>query len=302
MVNGVLVIDKPAGLTSHDVVNRIRTVVEQKRVGHAGTLDPIATGVLPLCLGGATRIVQLLQQGHKTYRATLEFGLITDTQDITGTVMERRAIPNLAAPEIEEVLGRFRGDIEQVPPLFSAIKRDGVPLYRLARRGRDVYRPPRKISIYRLERVDLSGTQMTFEVESSKGTYVRTLCHDIGLVLGCGATMTALRRLASEPFSESDAVPLEKITSLEDVRTALIQTDRALEFVPALYVNPEAVRKVLHGQPVGKEMLTGTVPEVGAWVRLYDEDGTFLAVGKIAEHNGMIKAQPKRVLLEEMPE
>ena len=301
-MNGVLVIDKPRGPTSHDVVNCIRKVAGQRRVGHVGTLDPVATGVLPLCLGAATRIAQLLQRGRKTYRATLEFGLITDSQDISGKILEKRAVPELADTEIDRILERFCGEIEQIPPIFSAIKHGGTPLYRFARAGRDVYRPPRRIWIYRLERIELTGARMTFEVECSKGTYVRTLCHDIGDKLGCGATMTALRRLVSEPFDESEAVPLEKVATLEDITAALIQIDRAIDFVPALYVSAEAAGGVLHGQAVAREMLAGDVPEVGSWVRLYDEDGTFLALGKIVERDSEIKAHPKRVLVEENAE
>jgi len=302
MVNGVIVIDKPEGLTSHDVVKRIRKVADQKRVGHVGTLDPIATGVLPLCLGAATRIVQLLQAGRKKYETALEFGLVTDTQDITGNVLERRAVPELTDAEIEAVLDQFRGEIEQVPPIFSAIKHEGTPLYRLARRGREVYRPPRRIRIYRLDRVAVSGTRMTFEVECSKGTYVRTLCHDIGLRLGCGAIMAALRRTAAEPFDESGAVPLDNVTSVDDITANLIQIDRAIDFVPAVYVSLEAARGVLHGQAVAQEMLTGDVPEVGAWVRMYDEDANFLALGKIVQRDSTIHVHPKKVLTEEMAE
>jgi tRNA pseudouridine55 synthase len=302
VLNGVLVIDKPPGPTSHDVVNRMRKVTGQRRVGHVGTLDPLATGVLPLCLGPATRIAQLLQQGRKQYRATLEFGLITDSQDISGSILEKRAVPELAGPEIERVLEQFTGEIEQIPPLYSAIKRGGVPLYRFARAGRDVYRPPRRIRVYRMEMGELSGARMTFEVECSKGTYVRTLCHDIGLKLGCGATMAELRRLASEPFYESDAVPLEKVKTIEDVTAIIIQMDRAIDFVPALHVSGEAARGVLHGQSVAQEMLTGDVPEIGAWVRLYDDEGNFLALGKMVERDSTIKAHPKRVLIEETAE
>ncbi len=302
MLNGVLVIDKPSGPTSHDVVNRIRKVAGQRRVGHVGTLDPLATGVLPLCLGPATRIAQLLQQGRKQYRATLEFGLITDSQDISGNILERRAVPEFTGPEIERVLEQFTGEIEQVPPLYSAIKRGGVRLYRLARAGRDVYRPPRRIQVYRMEIGELSGARVTFEVECSKGTYVRTLCHDIGLKLGCGAVMAALRRLVSEPFDESDAVALEAVETVEDITAVIIQLDRAIDFVPALCVGPEAASGVLHGQSVPREMLTGDVPDVGAWVRLYDDDGNFLALGKMVERDSIIKAHPKRVLMEETVE
>jgi tRNA pseudouridine55 synthase len=296
MVNGVIVIDKPAGITSHDVVNRLRKVADQRRVGHAGTLDPIATGVLPVCLGAATRIVQLIQQGRKRYRASLELGLVTDTQDITGVVLERRVVPEVTEAEIEAVFERFRGEIEQVPPIFSAIKYKGTPLYRYARRGGDVYRPSRRINIYRLELLELSGNRVSFDVECSKGTYVRTLCHDIGLALGCGATMTALRRVSSEPFDESDAVPLDAICSREDILAHLIPIDRAIQFVPAVHVSPEAARGVLHGQPVAQDRLTGEIPEVGAWVRMYDEDGNFLALGRMVERNAVVCAHPKRVL------
>jgi len=146
----------------------------------------------------------------------------------------------------------------------------------------------------------MSGNRITFEVECSKGTYVRTLCHDIGLKLGCGATMAALRRTAAEPFDESRAVPLENVTSVEDIAANLIQMDRAIDFVPAVYVSLEAATDVLHGQSVPKEMLTGDVPDAGSWVRMYDEDANFLALGKIVQRDSTIRAQPKRVLTEEM--
>jgi tRNA pseudouridine55 synthase len=302
MINGVIIIDKPRGPTSHDVVDHIRSVAEQRRVGHAGTLDPIATGVLLLCLGTATRIAQLLQQGRKTYRASLELGLVTDTQDISGTVLERRAVPVITTADVEAVFQRFRGEIEQVPPIFSAIKHKGTPLYRLARRGRDVYRPHRNIEVYRLELLELAPTSIAFEVECSKGTYVRTLCHDIGSALGCGATMATLRRTASAPFGESDAVPLDAIASHEDIFAHLIPIDRAIDFVPAVHVDCEAAREVLHGRPVEEDRITGDIPEVGAWVRMYDEEENFLALGKIVEHNSVVRAHPKRVLMGESVE
>ncbi len=302
MLNGIIVLDKPSGITSHDVVDRVRAVADQRRVGHAGTLDPIATGVLPLCLGTATRIAQLIQQGRKRYRASLELGLVTDTQDITGVVLERRDVREVTIAEIESVFERFRGEIEQVPPIFSAIKHKGTPLYQFARRGRDVYRPPRRVEIYRLELLEVSENRVSFDVECSKGTYVRTLCHDIGLALGCGATMVALRRLASEPFDESDAVPLDALSSREDIVAHLIPIDRAIHFVPAVHVSSEAARGVLHGQPVGRDRLTGDIPEVGAWVRMYDEDENLLALGRMVERNAVVCAHPKRVLTGESVE
>ncbi|MCD6519847.1 MAG: tRNA pseudouridine(55) synthase TruB, partial [Anaerolineae bacterium] len=180
MVSGILNIDKPKGLTSHDVVDRVRRLAKQRRVGHAGTLDPLATGVLILCLGGATRIVEYLSESPKAYRATIRFGLVTDTWDLEGKVIEEREWQGLSLAEIQQVLSQFQGTIEQVPPMYSALKHQGKPLYKLARQGITVARKPRRVEIYRLSILDWRPPELVLEVECSKGTYIRSLAYELG--------------------------------------------------------------------------------------------------------------------------
>ena len=201
MANGILVIDKPQDWTSHDVVAKLRGILHVKRIGHAGTLDPMATGVLPVFVGRATRAVEFAAEREKEYRAGLRLGVVTDTQDVTGTVLETNPI-SVTREQLEAVLNQFRGPIQQIPPMYSAIKKDGKKLYELARRGQEVERQPRPITIYELELMDqLSPTEFTLRVLCSKGTYVRTLCHDIGQALGCGGTLSSLRRTQSAGFT-----------------------------------------------------------------------------------------------------
>ena len=194
MPNGIIIIDKPAGWTSMDVCAKLRGIFHEKRVGHAGTLDPMATGVLPVFLGRATRAVEFAEQTGKEYLAGLRLGLVTDTQDVTGRVLEERPV-TCAPAEVEAALAAFRGEITQIPPMYSALKRDGKKLYELARAGKEVERAPRPVTIHALEVVEQTGPNCyTLRVRCSKGTYVRTLCHDIGAALGCGGCMSALRR------------------------------------------------------------------------------------------------------------
>ena len=206
MPGGVLIIDKPEGWTSMDVCAKLRGILHERRVGHGGTLDPMATGVLPVFVGRATRAVQYAADGEKEYRAVLRLGTVTDTQDVTGTVLERRLV-SVTARELEEALAAFRGDILQVPPMYSALKVEGKKLYELARKGREVERKPRPITVRELELGrQLSGTDFELRVVCSKGTYVRTLCHDVGQALGCGGTMAALRRTRVAGFGLGRAV------------------------------------------------------------------------------------------------
>ena len=215
MANGILIIDKPAGWTSHDVVAKLRGILHEKRIGHAGTLDPMATGVLPVFVGRATRAVEFAAEREKEYLAGLRLGLTTDTQDTTGTVTAAHPV-TAGRANLEAVLPQFTGDILQIPPMYSAIKRQGQKLYELARRGQEVERDPRPVTIHALEILDQpSPTEYTLRVACSKGTYVRTLCHDIGQALGCGGTMYALRRTQAAGFTLDQAV-----TTLEAVQAS----------------------------------------------------------------------------------
>ena len=270
MPNGVIIIDKPQGWTSMDVCAKLRGIFHEKRVGHAGTLDPMATGVLPVFLGRATRAVEYATDGAKEYHAILRLGTVTDTQDTTGTVLENNPV-TVTAADIEAVLPQFRGDIEQIPPMYSAIKVDGKKLYDLARKGKEVERKPRPVTIYALELGEqLSDTDFRLRVECSKGTYVRTLCHDIGQALGCGATMAELRRTCAAGYTLAQSVTLEQVQEAEDPAALLASVDSCFAHLPALALTAAQSKCVRNG-------MAFTFPHEGEW-RVYDPDGAFLAV------------------------
>jgi len=275
MANGVLIIDKPQGWTSMDVCAKLRGIFHEKRVGHAGTLDPMATGVLPVFLGRATRAVEFASEGAKEYHAVLRLGTVTDTQDVTGTVLEQRAV-DVTAADIEAVLPQFRGDIEQIPPMYSAIKIDGQKLYDLARKGREVERKPRPVTIHALELGEqLSDTDFRLRVECSKGTYIRTLCHDIGQVLGCGGTMAELRRTCAAGYTLERAVTLEQVQAAEDPTVLLASVDSCFAHLPVLTLTAAQAKCVRNGTAF-------TYPREGEW-RVYDSNGEFLAVCRTSE-------------------
>ena len=214
-MNGLLVIDKPQGMSSHAVVQRVRRACKVRRVGHAGTLDPLATGVLLVGIGQCTRLIEYLMAQNKTYRAVMKLGLVTDSQDITGEIQERHDASAVTRQQIEDVCRRFVGQIEQIPPMFSALKKDGVPLYRLARKGVEIERQKRSITIESLIVEAVDDDEVTICVDCSKGTYIRTLCHDIGHELGCGACMTSLRRTRSGAFDEAMAITVDQLMAGE---------------------------------------------------------------------------------------
>ena len=270
MPNGVIIMDKPQGWTSMDICAKLRGIFHEKRVGHAGTLDPMATGVLPVFLGRATRAVEFAADGAKEYHAVLRLGTVTDTQDVTGTVLETNPV-TVTAADIEAVLPRFRGDIEQIPPMYSAIKVDGKKLYDLARKGKEVERKPRPVTIHALELGEqLSETDFRLRVECSKGTYIRTLCHDIGQALGCGATMAELRRTCAAGYTLEQAVTLEQVQAAEDPTMLLATVDSCFAHLPARTLTPAQAKCVRNG-------MAFTFPEEGEW-RVYDPEGNFLAV------------------------
>ena len=275
MPNGVIIIDKPQGWTSMDVCAKLRGIFHEKRVGHAGTLDPMATGVLPVFLGRATRAVEFAADGAKEYHAVLRLGTVTDTQDVTGTVLETNPF-HVTAAEIETVLPRFRGAIEQIPPMYSAIKVDGKKLYDLARKGKKVERKPRPVTIHALELGEqLSATDFRLRVECSKGTYIRTLCHDIGQALGCGATMAQLRRTCAAGYTLAQAVTLEQVQGAEDPASLLAPVESYFAHLPALTLTAAQAKCVRNG-------MAFTFHEEGEW-RVYDPNGAFLAVCRTVE-------------------
>ncbi len=280
-MNGILVIDKPQGWTSMDVCAKLRGVFHEKRVGHAGTLDPVATGVLPVFFGRATRAVEFAAESDKEYIANLKLGVITNTQDTTGQVLEVRPV-TAGRDQVEAALERFRGEISQVPPMYSAVKVNGKKLYELARKGREVERRPRQIVIKALEITNcISPEEYELRVLCSKGTYVRTLCHDIGQVLGCGGCMSALRRSRAAGFTLEQAVPLEQVLSDPDPAALLLPVDAYFAGRPELVLGGEKEKRVRNGGAV-------EAPDVpGGEYRVYGADRTFLALARV--EGGVLK-------------
>lgn len=260
-VSGVLVIDKPAGMTSHDCVARIRRLYGTRKVGHTGTLDPEVTGVLPICLGHATRLVEYLQELPKRYDVVMRIGYSTTTEDATGEMVEKQEVDTASITEerVKAVFQQFLGEIEQVPPMFSAVKVNGKRLYDLAREGTVVERQARKVTIYDLVLHDVCVEQgmvdVHFTCTCSKGTYMRTLCVDLGRALGYPAHMKLLRRIKSGPFTEQDAIPLATLEELAahggDLSQPMLSIREAVSFLPFVQVKPERVKAVLNGLPTG---------------------------------------------------
>lgn len=269
-MTGIVVIDKPADWTSFDVVAKLRRALHERRIGHGGTLDPMATGVLPVFVGRATRAVEFMESADKEYLAGVRFGFTTDTQDTTGTVLTESGIQPTEA-EIEAALMTFLGKQEQLPPLYSAIKVEGKKLYEYARAGKDVERKARQIEITEIVPLGFAeGGEYRFRLTCSKGTYVRTICHDLGERLGCGAAMSSLRRLRAGAFRIEEASTLEEML-LPGGEARVLPLDSLFRAYPALTVNAEQNRRVRCGNTIRTEAANGTY-------RLYDEAGEFLAL------------------------
>lgn len=281
-MNGVLIIDKPAGWTSMDVCAKLRGVFHEKRVGHAGTLDPMATGVLPIFLGRATRAVEFATDSDKEYRAGIKLGVITNTQDTTGTVLEERPV-TVTRAALEALLPRFTGAFEQLPPMYSAVKKDGKKLYELARKGIEVERNPRKIVIKELEITNcIDASTYVLRVLCTKGTYVRTLCHDIGAALGCGGTMCSLRRTMAAGYTLADAVTMEQVLSSADPVALTRPVDSCFSQYPAVTISGRTLFRAKNGNPFpwdGPENL----------YRVYGPDREFLLLGECK--NGMMSTK-----------
>jgi tRNA pseudouridine55 synthase len=298
MINGILNIHKAPGMTSHDVVARIRKLLQQKRVGHTGTLDPMATGVLPICVGQATRVAEYLSESGKAYQAEITFGTVTDTYDAEGTIIRTSNTDTLTPERIKDLLPRFLGPQQQVPPLYSAIKIQGQPAYKHARAGEALTLEPRAIEITQLHIVHWQHPKLTLNVECSKGTYIRSLAYDLGEALECGAYLTALLRTRSGPFTIEQSLTLEQLTETVQqghMATCLFPADYALQNYPALHLDEETAQRVLHGNAFHYELdTTLSQPQHSALARLYDPDGHFLAIATWdAEHTLW---QPKKVL------
>lgn len=282
-MNGVLVIDKPSGPTSFDVVRKVRSLLRIKKVGHTGTLDPMATGVLPLCLGDATRIAGFITEGDKAYDAVVKLGAETDTLDAQGQVVATHPVPELDREKLEAALEQFRGPFLQTPPMYSAIKIGGKRLYELARAGEEVDRPARQVTVYELLVRDFSSDELRVSVRCSKGFFVRSLAQDLGRALGTGAHLKALRRTQSGPFTLQTAVALSSLeeavaendaAALAEIEARLVGPNEALSELPALNVSGRDAERVVHGVPLEVQAAPGKV-------RVLGPQNTLLAVAEV---------------------
>ncbi len=275
---GLLLLDKPQGISSFGAAAAVRRVTGEKRAGHTGTLDPMATGLLPILLGQATRLTSLLMDTVKEYEAVLRLGTVTDTLDTTGEILSQS--PPAGEDALREILPRFTGSILQKPPMYSALKKDGVRLYQLAREGKEVERPQRPVTIERLELVKRVGpADYRLRVICSKGTYIRTLCDDIGRALGCGGVMAALRRIRTGGFSIQEAVTLDKLER-EGPAACLLPADRAVAGYPAVRVSAAQAKRFCNGGQLSLQRLT-LPKEESALLRVYDAAGLFLGMGRV---------------------
>ena len=274
-MNGIVIIDKPAGWTSQDVVSKLRGVLHTKRIGHGGTLDPMATGVLPVFVGRATRGVEFFEHAEKTYEAVLQLGITTDTEDITGTVLSQQDA-FVTGEALEQVLQQFRGEIQQIPPMYSAIKINGQKLYDLARKGKEVERKPRTVTIHELTLLSMEADGIHLRVRCSKGTYIRTLCKDIGQALGCGGCMASLRRVAAGAYTIDQAVKLSQLVESDAPEAFLRPVDTMFAQYPAVTLTEKQVLRCRNGNSFSVNMQTGTY-------RAYSPVGEFLMLAKVEE-------------------
>ena len=274
-MNGIVIIDKPQGWTSQDVTARLRRVFNTRRIGHGGTLDPMATGVLPVFVGRGTRGVEFFEHAEKTYETVLRPGITTDTEDITGTVLTQ-VEAHITAEMVEAVLPQFRGDILQVPPMYSALKVNGQKLYDLARKGKEVERQPRPITIHELTLLGVQEDGIHLRVRCSKGTYIRTLCKDLGEALGCGGCMAALRRVQAGEYTISESVPLQQLLETDDPQQYLRPVDSMFRNYPAVTLSPKQELRCRNGNSFSVTMEPGTY-------RAYGQNGEFLMLAKVED-------------------
>lgn len=272
-MNGIVIIDKPAGWTSQDVTARLRRVFGTRRIGHGGTLDPMATGVLPVFVGRATRGVEFFEHAEKTYETELLLGVATDTEDTTGTVRARREV-SVTQARLDEVLERFRGEIMQIPPMYSALKVNGQKLCDLARKGRQVERQPRPVTIHELTLLSREGDTLRLRVRCSKGTYIRTLCADIGEALGCGGCMQALRRTQAGEYTIAEAVPLQQLLESPEPETYLRDVDTMFRGYPGVKLTVNQEKRCRNGNAFSVTLPGGTY-------RAYSQSGEFLMLAKV---------------------
>lgn len=293
-VHGILLLDKPSGLTSNRALQMVKRLYNANKAGHTGSLDPLATGMLPICLGEATKVSGFLLDADKQYRAVCRLGIKTNSADAEGEVIEERPVGPLSEAQVREVLERFTGTFSQIPPMHSAIKKDGVPLYKLAHQGLEIEREPREVTIHRIELLRLTGDELEIDVHCSKGTYIRTLAEDIGEALGCGAHIAALHRTGVGGLEMARVVGLETLESLAEdgfdaLDALLLPPGDALPDWPAVRLSSDASFYLRQGQAV-------FVPQLKAsgWVRLYDSNEAFLGLGTVLDDG---RVAPKRLLV-----
>ena len=274
-MDGIVIVDKPQGWTSQDVVSKLRGVLKTRRIGHGGTLDPMATGVLPVFVGRATRGVEFFEHAEKTYETVLRLGLTTDTEDITGTVLAEKEV-NITEAQFLSALESFRGEIQQIPPMYSAIKINGQKLCDLARKGREVERQPRTVTIHELTLLGMEADGIHLRVRCSKGTYIRTLCKDIGEALGCGGCMASLRRVTAGEYTIGNSVPLQTLIDSENPGQYLLPVDSMFRQYPAVTLTEKQEKCCRNGVAFTCNLAEGTY-------RVYAQNGEFLALSHMVD-------------------
>lgn len=294
-INGILLLDKSKDMTSNRALQKAKRLFNAKKAGHTGSLDPIATGMLPICFGEATKFSQFLLNSDKTYHVTARLGVQTTTGDSEGEMIAEHPVTNMSAKRIEKAMQKFLGKIQQIPPMFSAIKHEGQPLYRLARRGIEITRQSREVDIFSLQLHDFSEDTFTFQVHCSKGTYVRTLVEDIGCVLGCGASVTELRRLTVTPYANASMYTLENLETIftehhfNGLISCLLPIETAVQTFPILELSQSSAFYLRQGQAI---RIHNKMDH--SFVRLVSEDKTFIGIGEIIEQS---KVKPKRLVV-----
>jgi len=289
-IHGIILLDKRQGISSNKALQEVKRLYNANKAGHTGSLDPLATGLLPICLGEATKVSAYMLEDDKRYQTVIQLGVMTDTGDVDGAIIEQRPIPEISEQQLDMCLQSFVGEIEQVPPMYSALKLNGKKLYELARAGITVERKARKITIYAIEKLEFSGELLTLDVKCSKGTYIRTLAEDIGTQLGCGATVKELRRTAAGMFSLQDALTIEQIRQMEttgSLASLLMAVDQPLQAMPIINVSKQEADLILQGQQISHVNITKAI----GMCRLYHEQ-KFLGLGEMLMD---AKIQPKRL-------
>ena len=293
-MKGVLLLDKPSGMTSHDVVDRIRGAAHTRRVGHTGTLDPSATGLLIICVGEATRLSEHLTRLDKVYEGYLRFGVVTDSYDMDGKVLEENSVPDISPEQIQKAFDALTGKIQQIPPMVSAVKVGGQRLYKMARKGETVERKPREVTVKEYRLLEYEAPLARFRVECTSGTYVRALCHDVGHSIGCGGTLDSLRRVAVGRYRVENASPVDAFEDVDDIYERLIPMGEALE-LPEVVVGPKGEYLVATGGALRRAELKADCPVTEGWIQVKSARGELLALARVEQGPAELQVLPKRV-------